>query len=236
MHVLSDIDANTWFLTALVFGVFAISLGLTWRSFRNEWKIQSSWLGLGAILAVCPLFLVYDAYCPDADQPHIQVAGQAVPLRSYFYSEGKHTVEGTVIRVEARDIRSPQLELDRHASSILTGSHSPSRFRFIYLQRTEEANLRNGLALIAHPVVEVSDAETGERLFYVDTSRHWPRVILLVCDACFGCLSWFVILRMARLRPDPEEGVGNFQSDNVHPMPNDLTGLSLNADDTSSSS
>jgi hypothetical protein len=73
-------------------------------------------------------------------------------------------------------------------------------FTVTYLGRMEQADLRNGYQITAHPVVEIDETNTGERIFYVDTTRHWPRVIVLLADSLL-CISTFIFcLTRSRIR------------------------------------
>jgi len=81
------------------------------------------------------------------------------------------------------------MEFNEHATALVKGRDPSLPLTVTYLGRMEGADLDDNYQITAHPVVEIDDAATGERIFYVDTTRHWPRVVCLLADALICLLT-----------------------------------------------
>jgi hypothetical protein len=108
------------------------------------------------------------------------------------------------------------MEFDEHATPLVARREPASPLTVTYLGRKERAEIGNSQTITAHPVVEIDDSATGERIFYVDTTRHWPRAIVLGADA-LACLFTFVLclMHVESRRPAKEDGVSSESADIV---------------------
>jgi hypothetical protein len=232
MHFLSDLNGTTVLLTGLSILFVCVFLRLLWGTYGNRWPKDDVWV-LGLLLGVAFLcFLnVRDAYCPDADQPHIQRSGAINRFKPYTYAvpSGRHstvTRTGLLVCVGPYDHDVPLMEFDAAIMASVAHRDFPGGVTVTYLGRKEPADVGNEYAITAHPVVEIDDAATGARIFYIDTTRHWPRVIMLVADGLV-CVLVF-ILCLARTRSGTAEDDGtNSGSEGDQSVPSDLTGLGL---------
>lgn len=234
MQFFNDLDG----LTVILAGVSVVSisafLGLLWGSYGGRWPKDNARV-LGVLLAVAFVCFVrvQDAYCPDADQPHIKLTGPITPFKPYNYtvSSGRHssTRRGLLVCVGACSADVPLMEFRAEIMESLAHRDLSSGFTVTYLGRKEPADLGYGYAITAHPAVEVDDQATGEPIFYKDTRRHWPRVIVLVASGVMCILTLvFCLTRSASESASGDES--SSQDDGNEPIRNDLTGLGLEGD------
>jgi hypothetical protein len=233
MNFFGDLDSMTITLTVLTLVVSLAFFAFLADASRNKMPVK-----IGRPFAI-PLVLVfacfavaYDAYCPDADQPHIQVTGAVVPIRLYTYHAHKSVHTGLIACVDPCGGESaPLMKLDDLAKRQVDAVSASEQLTLVYLGRTDEVDIGDSQSMIAHPVVEVSSAYKGARLFYIDTTRHWSRVILLLADGLFGILAFIIFLRMVHSIPATEaDGTGNSASEGMQATPNELTSLGMGAD------
>ena len=217
----SDLDGLTVFTSAVVIvaGLLLVLYTAGERPRRIERK-YGYYLGL---VFVC-LSIAWDAYCPDADQPHIRVNGSMWPVKSYTYHSGKNTYTGLIACINTCDNAAPRLALSEYAAYLFRHGPLKSSVSVIYLGRTEEEDIGNHRSLVAHPVVEIDGVPGGERLFYQDTTRHWPRVIVLLSDFALG-LGMVAICWTLRGKDEDAEPTGSLSNNKA--QPNELIGLGL---------
>jgi hypothetical protein len=209
MHFWVDINGETWFF---IFGSVCVSLLLTllcMHSYRVGDKVNLRLLSLAVVVSILPLTSTYDAYCPDADQLHVEAIGGLVPERTYKYRAGKHDYEGLLAHLVQEGRKSQLLEFNAEALGNIKESHSTLRFRAVYLERLDFADIENGMQITAYPVVEVTSSDTGERIYYRDTKRHWPRVILLlfstVANTVLFALSFWFYKKAEKFKDSPDD-------------------------------
>jgi hypothetical protein len=237
MQFLADLNAPTVLLTGLSALLVCVFLGLLWGSYGGRWPKESGRV-LGFLLGVALICFLnaHDAYGPDADEPHIQRTGAINLFKPYTYSSGgRHstTRHGLLMCVGPCDRNVPLMKFDAIVMASVSHRDLSSGYAVTYLGRKEQASIGNGYSITAHPVVEIDDTATGDRIFYIDTTRHWPRMILLAADA-LACIFTFVFCLIrsgSGTDVDDEGGGASFQSDRVHPMPDELTGLGLGVED-----
>ena len=70
--------------------------------------------------------------------------------------------------------------------------------------------------------------------FYVDTTRHWPRTIVLLADG-LACMTTLVLCLIPGKPKSAEEDETPSQSEGRHSMGNDLAGLGLDGEDQTKS-
>jgi hypothetical protein len=183
MHFLSDLDGPTVLLTGLSFALASLVLALLWVSYGGRWAGGGGILGLLLLPVFFSVPLAYEAYCPDADQPHIRRTGSVNAFKPYRYPTGRHShAYGILECVGPCGKGVPLMEFNEQATALVNGKDSSLPLTVTYLGRIEQADLDNNYQITAHPVVEIDDTASGERIFYVDTTRHWPRVIFLLAD------------------------------------------------------
>ncbi len=224
MKFASDLDGLTLATSAVVVLANLLGLGLTWRAWKEKRPIKFNrafGIPLGLSLYCFPL--AYDAYCPDADQPHIRYSGPVYPISRYTYHAGKSSHEGIICWIGAGSGTGTYLEFDEHAVTRVSRAHALGPLSVVYLGRAELAQVKTGSSPAAHPVVEIDDSVDGRRLFYRDTTRHWPRVIVLLTDALLGILSLVLCLRMCGASTAQDDSVSELTTDSE----NELTGLGL---------
>ncbi|MGB8259380.1 MAG: hypothetical protein WCE75_03470 [Terracidiphilus sp.] len=232
MNMLADLNAMTVTLTVLGLVLSLLSLGLTWRDYKNGWPIKMRGKGMLLIyLSACCLFFAWDAYCPDASQPHIRLTGAIRFVRQYTIHERRSSRTGFLGCIGDCGKAAPLLEFDPERMSGFSRAALARPLTVVYLGRQEGADVGE-YQISAHPVVEIDDAASGEQLFYIDTTRHWPRVILLLASTLLCWLTLWLCSRMARTNPDPEDEESESRaSDHTHPMPDELTALGLGGED-----
>ena len=93
------------------------------------------------------------------------------------------------------------MEFDERATAAVVDRDPSAPLTVTYLGRMEEADLQNGFQITAHPAVEIADTTTGERLFYVDTTRHWPRTIMLLADSLICIVTFVYCLKRVETGP-----------------------------------
>jgi hypothetical protein len=187
-------------------------------------------LGILLLVPVICSIIAYNAYCPDADQPHIRKTGTLTPFKAYKYPIGKNSHgEGILECVGPCGKGVPLMEFDQGLTWNVARIYGSLLLTVTYLGRMEQADIWNGYRITAHPVVEIDDA-AGQRIFYVDTTRHWPRVIVLLADGLI-CVLAFVFCMTRVESSSAEDGSSIVQSDRTHPMPDELTGLGLESED-----
>jgi len=234
MQFLGDLDGLTLLLTGLSVLLVVGFLSLLWVSYGNRWPKESG--GLLALLLLAALFSflhAYEAYCPDADQPHIQRTAPITFYGAYTYRVGKSgTRWGNLVCVGPCGQGVPLMEFDAHITARLALRDASRSLTVTYLGRKEAANIGNGYTMAAHPVVEIKDLATGERIFYVDTTRHWPRVIVLLADALIVLVTFWMCIRGTGTDPGSDEDDGSsVESGRVYSMPSELTDLGLGSED-----
>ncbi|HEY3706339.1 MAG TPA: hypothetical protein VGL22_14855 [Terracidiphilus sp.] len=215
----NDLDGLTVF-TTLVVVVIGILLVLYTAGERPRSIARRRYGYYVGMVIVC-LSIAWDAYCPDADQPHIRATGWAWPVESYTYHSGKSTHTGLIACINSCDDTDPRLALDEYAAYLFRHGAVRPGVSVTYLGRTEKENIGNIRTVPAHPVVEIDSVTDGRRLFYRDTTRHWPRVIVLLSDFVFGMGMMAVCWT---LRGREEEGDSAWSNDGQQ---NELLGLGL---------
>lgn len=231
MQFLGDLDGPTVILAGVSIVLACAFLGLLWGSYGGRWP-RGNGAVLGVLLAIAFFCFVriYDAYCPDADQPHIKLTGPITPFKNYNYkvSSGRHssTRRGLLVCIGPYSAQVPLMEFNAGAMNSITGRDLSRDYTVTYLGRKEPADLGNGYAITAHPAVEVDDSISGERIFYIDTRRHWPRVIILVAGGLICLLTVVICLMRCRSVSAGDDGSSS-QDDGNDSSANDLTGLGL---------
>ena len=220
-------------MTALVLVLGPTLLGLTWRDYKNGWRMKV--FGKGTILiylSIACLFPVWNAYCLDADQPHIRVTGIVQFVKRYaIHRRHQDDIYGFLGCINDCSQKAPLLEFDPGIFGEFSPAPIGEDLTVVYLGRQESADV-GPYSISAHPIVEIDDPGSGRQLFYTDTTRHWWRVTLLLADSLFCWLSLYLCNRMARTNPDLEDD----RSDRARPDPkepsiNTLTGLGLGVED-----
>jgi hypothetical protein len=230
MQFLADLDGFTIFLSVVNVLIAAVFLGLLWKSYDNRWPDENGRvLGFPLAIAAMALFFAYQAYCPDADQPHIHLSGQVIPFKTYTYQTRRARHTGILACIGACGRGVPVIEFDEGTSYLLTYRVHAQPVSVVYLARLEEANIGNGYVMRVHPVVEASNLATGEQLFYRDTARHWPRVFVLVGDALIGLVTFGICIRTTGAKPRHDDGEEDAASSAVEEdsSPGQLTDLGL---------
>jgi hypothetical protein len=221
---LNDLDGITIFASVMV-----VLIGLLLVLYTAGERPKSLGRRYGAytgLVCVC-LSIAWDAYCPDADQPHIRTTGWMWPVGGYTYHSGKSTRKGLIACINTCDDAAPRMALDEYAAyPFRHGPVSPG-VSIIYLGRTEQEDIGNRQTISAHPVVEIDSLTDGTRLFYRDTTRHWPRVIVLLTDFAVG-LGMMAICWALRGKEEDGESNGSGSNDRDG-QPNKLVGLGLGA-------
>lgn len=231
MQFLYDLDGLTVLLTGLSIALVCIILALLWISYEGRWPKESGGvLGLLLLLTGFCSVHAYTAYCPDADQPHIRRTGTLNPFKAYKYPTGKNSHgEGILECVGPCGKGVPLMEFDQSLTWNVARKYASAPLTVTYLGRMEQADIWNGYRITAHPVVQIDDSATGERIFYVDTTRHWPRVIVLLADGLICILTLIFCFTRIESGTAGDDG-SKFQSDRSHLMPDDLTGLGLDGE------
>jgi hypothetical protein len=212
MQFLYDLDGLTVLMTGLSIALVGIILALLWVSYEGKWPEDGGVIGVLLLLPIFCLIHAYTAYCPDADQPHIRRTGQVTPFKPYRYRTGRRSYHDGILECIGPCGKGvPLMEFDEHATALVADGDPSAPFTVIYLGRMEEADLRNGYQITAHPVVEIDETNTGERIFYVDTTRHWPRVIVLLADSLL-CISTFIFCLMRSESDTAEKGSSSDES------------------------
>lgn len=219
-------DLNCFTITVTVI-ITAMSVAVLWYTASNSPTKFGGVYGalLGAALACIPM--AHDAYCPDADQPHIRAIGWMFPVHSYTYHSGKSTYDGLIACMDVCTPDTPRLALNHRAMHLLQSG--PGAYSVVYLGRTEEANIGNGQVMIAHPVVQIYDVRTGDRLAYTDTRRHWPRVIVYLSNALIAIATFCASVSMIRRNRKRDSGETDDQPDDGAPRETEMTKLNLGA-------
>jgi len=232
MQFFADLNGLVVFYTLFNIAIAVAFLVSLRSSYNHNWPRENG-RALGVLLtaAAFPLFFVYDAYCPDADQPHIRVTGPAIPIKAYSYSTGgRHSVlrHGLLVCIGSYSPNAPALEFDRELTYLLKARIHDQPVTVVYLGRREQANIGSGYAMSSHPVVEIDDPLTGEQLYYIDTTRHWPRVIVLVADALIGLVTFLICIRSvgSKSESDKDDDQGS-EADAVDSNPDSLLELGL---------
>jgi len=231
MQFLSDLDGLTIFLTGMSI-VFVIAfLVLMWNSYGGRWPKES--VGVPVILVAITVFCsvhAYTAYCPDADQPHIRKTGTLNPFRTYRYRVGKHSYRTGILECVGPCGKGvPLMEFNQYATALVAGRNPSAPLTVTYLARKEWADVWNGYRFTAHPVVEIDDSATGERILYVDTTRHWPRVLFLLADDAI-CILTFAFCMTRIESGNAENDDSSDQPERIDPSPDQLTDLGLGGD------
>ncbi len=224
MDFLSDLDGGTVFL--LIATVALSFLFLVYTATQRPEKISRPY-GLALALGIFCVISSYNAYCPDADEPHLLVRGWTWPIHSYTYHSGKSSYTGLIACANNCSNDAPRLELNHSASRAL--SRGPAALSIIYLGRTEEADIGNNKIVVAHPVVQIDDLGTGASLYYRDTLRHWPRVIILAMASLFSFASLGICIRIVHFNPKSNGGQDSDSLVSPGASPNELTSLGLDA-------
>ena len=234
MQFLYDLDGLTVLLTGLSIALVCIILALLWTSYEGRWPKESGGvLGLLLLLTGFCSVHAYTAYCPDADQPHIRRTGILNPFKAYKYPVGKSSHgEGILECVGPCGKGVPLMEFNQGLTWSVAREYASVPLTVTFLGRMEQADIWNGYRITAHPVVEIDD-ESGERIFYVDTTRHWPRVIVLLADG-FLCICTFVFC-LTRAESGTSQNDSSSDQRRSVPIPNTLTGLGLDSDDQAKS-
>jgi len=176
-------------MLAVLFTVGAVAIAsilfsLLWFSYGGKWQADSGGiLALPLLLAVFASIQAYTAYCPDADQPHIQRTGPFVPFKNYRYTTRRASHIGLLACINACGTNVPLMELDEPMLYTLGDMDKTKSWTVTYLGRKDWESTGTGNRYTAHQVVEIRDPSTNSQLFYIDTTRHWPRVVLLLFDA-----------------------------------------------------
>jgi hypothetical protein len=208
MQFLGDLDGITVLMTGVSVALVFVILALLWVSYDGRWPKDGGVLGLLLLVVLFGSIHAYTAYCPDADQPHIRKTGTLTPFKRYRYPIGRHSHgEGILECVGPCGKGVPLMEFNQHATALVAGRDPSAPLTVTYLGRKEMADIWNGYVIAAHPVVEIDETTTGERIFYVDTTRHWPRVMVLLMDGLL-CISTFVFCLM-RLESGSSEDTGS---------------------------
>ena len=190
MQFLTDLDGLTVLLTGLSLGLVTMILALLWVSYGGRWPKDGAVLGLLLMPAFFSVLHAYEAYCPDADQPHIRRTGIVNAFKPYRYPTGRHSHGYGILECVGPCGKGvPLMEFNEHATALVKGRDPSLPLAVTYLGRMEGADLDNSYQITAHPVVEIDDAATRERIFFVDTTRHWPRVICLLADTLIYMLT-----------------------------------------------
>jgi hypothetical protein len=173
MQFLGDLDGLTIMLTGFSVLFVPVCLGLLWSVYGGRWPKNSAIAPAFLVfVAIFSLMRAYRAYCPDADQPHIHKTGAVNPFKTYKYSTGKHSHhEGILECVGPCGQGVPLMEFNEHATALVAGRDPSVPLTVTYLGRKEQADIWNGYRIMVHPVVEIDDAATGERIFL---RRHNP--------------------------------------------------------------
>ncbi len=183
MQFLNDLDGLTVLLTGLSVLLAFVIQWLLWGVYEGRWPKENAIpLAVLTWVAIFSVFHAYTAYCPDADQPHIRRTGTVNFFKAYKYSTGKSHREGILECVGPCGPDVPLMEFNDHATARIAHRDLSRPLTVTYLGRKEQADIWNGYRITAHPVVEIDYSATGERIFYVDTTRHWPRVTVLLAD------------------------------------------------------
>jgi hypothetical protein len=234
MQFLGDLDGLTFLWTALCVLLAGLFLALLWVSYGNKWpSANARVLGLLLAVGVFGFVFAYNAYCPDADQPHIQRAGLITVYEPYTYTVGKgSTRSGLLVCVGPCGQGVPLMEFNQKVIASLKQRGYSIPLAVTYLGRRDDANIAHGFTIAAHPVVEIDDPATAERIFYIDTTRHWPRAIVLLFDALISLTTFGICIRTTGASAgSDEEEESSSQSDQDRSTSNELTGLGLGAED-----
>jgi hypothetical protein len=237
MQFLADLDGLTFFLTGLSIVFVLVFLVLLWVSYEGRWPRESAGVpvALLALTVFCSVH-AYTAYCPDADQPHIRRTGTLTPFRTYRYAVGKHSYRVGILEcVGLCGNGVPLMEFNATATALIRGRNPSIPFTVTYLGRREQADIWNGYRITAHPVVEIDDSTTGDRLLYVDTTRHWPRVIVLLADGFLCILTFVFCMTRTESGSAEQDGSSDEPARRSVPIPDTLTGLGLDHDDQTKS-
>ena len=201
MQFLYDLDVLTVLLTGLTLALVSGILALLWISYEGRWPKDGGVIVVLLFLVPFSLIHAYKSYCPDADQPHIRRTGPVHMFKPYRYPEGKHYDLGILECVGPCGKGIPFMEFDERATAAVVDRDPSAPLTVTYLGRMEEADLQNGFQITAHPAVEIDDSVTGERLFYVDTTRHWPRTIMLLADSLICIVTFVYCLKRVETGP-----------------------------------
>ncbi|MGD0734902.1 MAG: hypothetical protein ABR976_07130 [Terracidiphilus sp.] len=231
MQFFNDLDGLTVILAGVSILLACAFLGLLWGSYGGRWpKDNARVLGVLLAAAFFCFLRIPDAYCPDADQPHIKLTGPITPLKNYNYrvSSGRRSVtrRGLLVCIGPYSAQIPLMEFNVGAMGSIGGRDLSRDYTVIYLGRKEQADLGNGYAITAHPAVEVDDAASGERIFYIDTRRHWPRIIVLATGGLICLLTAVICLKRSGSDSAGDDASGS-QDEGNDSSGNDLTGLGL---------
>jgi len=206
MQFLGDLDGLTIFMIVAAVVLAVAALAMLRVAFEGKWQPEGNTvLALLMFAAIFSFIHAYKAYCPDADQPHIRLTGPLSPYKIYRYSVGRRSYRlGMLECVDPCNTTVPLLEFNREAVQLIVGREPSARYTVTYLGRKENANLQNGYSITAHPVVEIQDP-SGDRIFYIDTTRHWPRTITLLAGGSM-CIATVVLCLMSwKPNTDDEE-------------------------------
>lgn len=206
MAFLADLGGLTIFYTIVV--VFLVSLYLTalYRSYGGKWPTGNGLaLAILAALAFICGHNAWQAYCPDADQPHIRVTGPIVPFKEYTYSSHRARYKGILACIGPCGQNVPLLAFDEPATKKLSTMVQFQPLTVVYLARKQDAEIGGALMMRAHPVVEMDASDTGKQIFYIDTTRHRSRAIVLGFDSSLATLTILTCLLSAGVKAGSKE-------------------------------
>ena len=208
----------------------AACFALTWRDYRNGWKISaqtSAWLiiplGMGAIGA-------FNAYNPYAGKPQITKTGVLIQKYQSIYPHHHWHGYGVLACVSDCTGDVPLLELNESAAPAWENAGTGRLYSVEYLALRKAVDTGD-FAVTAHLVLRIDDTETGRSIYFVDTNQHWNRVALLALSA-MACLATMIVCqRIAATNPDLDEQRSRVVSDDGQSRPEEVTSLDLESQD-----
>jgi len=231
VHWLSDVSVGSAILSLLAIGASALSFALTWRDYRNGWKIaiRTKAIFLTLLLVLC-IAAGWDAYNPDADQPHIRRTGRLIPkYPAIFHHRHDSDTHGVLACVDSCTGDVPLISMGQFLTQDWQNAGMQRPYTVVHLGRKDDVDIGSSL-MTAHPMVEMIDPTTGREMYYIDTTRHWSRLILLSTGALLCLLSLIVCSKIAATNPDLDENPAPTRYSEM-PVPDGLTHLDLEGAD-----
>jgi hypothetical protein len=194
MAFLLDLDVVTGMATAAALVICGCFLTLAFRDWRNGWPVEAvNYLAVFWILALICLVGAGVAYSPSADIPRKSVVGSP-HIVAETHGKGGPTVYICVDRCATTG--GYALRLRDEAFDLVKGALPGERYRFTYLDKPS-GGLLTGVSL---RLVGIANPESGEVLYSVDLTRHLPRMIVFIGNACLFVFTSYLCLQLSRTK------------------------------------
>lgn len=202
MAIINDLDPLAWVAMVVAVIVFCSVTFLNFRDWRNEWTVDFGarlpivlYLGIAFIAGAC------DSYSPDANARRKTIEGVA---RFVAESDGKGGYSEFICATSCEMTGGYALKLHgRAAKAVKIGS----RYVFTYLEHP----IGNSFAGISLRVVQVSEPDSGRKIYEVNLTNHPYRLATYLCDLALLVCSGLIgaqLRRRQRRRTNPDVSDG----------------------------